>query len=135
MTKKEWLSRARHIDKEIKALEEAKQGLYERATKSTATINPTGGTQGSSEPYKAEEYAICAAEIERAEKRLQAVKIEVLTAINGIDDPDSVLRTILIEYYVSCKNWEQIAIDIGYSYRQTTRKHGEALAKIKIPGL
>lgn len=135
MTKKEWLSRARHIDKEIKALEEAKQGLYERATKSTATMNATGGTQGSYEPYKAEEYAICAAEIDRAEKRLQAVKIEVLAAINSIDDPDSTLRTILIEYYVSCKTWEQIAIDIGYSYRQTTRKHGEALTKIKIPGL
>ena len=133
MTKKEWLSRARHIDKEIRALEEAKQGLYERATKSS--LKPTGGTQGSPDPYKAEEYAICAAEIERAEKRLQAVKMEVLAAINSVNDPDSVLRTILIEYYVSCKTWEQISIDIGYSYRQTTRKHGEALAKIKIPGL
>lgn len=135
MTKKEWLSRARHIDKEIRALEEAKQGLYERATKSTSSLKPTGGTQGSPDPYKAEEYAICAAEIERAEKRLQAVKMEVLAAINSVNDPDSVLRTILIEYYVSCKTWEQISIDIGYSYRQTTRKHGEALAKIKIPGL
>ena len=135
MTKKEWLSRARHIDKEIRALEEAKQSLYERATKSTSSLKPTGGTQGSPDPYKAEEYAICAAEIERAEKRLQAVKMEVLAAINSVNDPDSVLRTILIEYYVSCKTWEQISIDIGYSYRQTTRKHGEALAKIKIPGL
>ena len=135
MTKKEWLSRARYIDKEIRALEEAKEKLYERATNVTQKFNATSGVQGASEPHKSEEYAIYAAEVERAQEHLQAVRHEILQAINTMQTEKSLLRTILIEYYVTCKSWEQIAIDIDYSYRQTTRMHGEALAKIKIPGL
>lgn len=135
MTKKEWMSRARHIDKEIAALKEVKQSLYDHATSTTSKPNATGGTQGSSDPHKAEQYAIYAADIENAEKRLQAVKNEVLNAINSMTDEQPILRTILIEYYVCCKTWEQIAVDTNYSYRQITRKHGEALAKIHIPGL
>ena len=135
MTKKEWLSRARHIDKEIAALKEVKQSLYEHATNTTSKTNATGGSHGGTDPHKAEEYAIYAAEIETAEKRLQTVKCEVLNAINAMTDAQPILRTILIEYYVSCKTWEQIAIDVNYSYRQVTRKHGEALTKIQIPGL
>jgi len=33
--------------------------------------------------------------------------------------------------YIECKTFEQISVEIGYSYRQTTRLHGEALTEFE----
>lgn len=135
MTKKEWLSRARDMDLEIKALERTKQSLYDKATNTVP--NSSGmNVQGSSDPHKSESYAIYSAELDEMVKRLRDVKMDILRVINTLPDTDSILRTILIERYVQCvPTWEQIALDIDYSYRDTTRKHGEALMKIQIPNL
>lgn len=35
---------------------------------------------------------------------------------------------VLMLRYIEGKRWEQIAIDLGYSYRNITRLHGKALA-------
>ena len=134
MTKKEWLSRARDMDKEIKALERTKQSLYDKAT-STVASNSGMNVQGSSDPHKAERFAIYSAELDDTVQRLREVKMEIQRVINTLPDSDSLLRTILNERYVQCLQWEQIAVDIGYSYRDTTRKHGEALMKLQIPNL
>lgn len=40
---------------------------------------------------------------------------------------DDALKLILQKRYLLFKEWEQIAVDIGYTYRHTIRLHGEAL--------
>lgn len=136
MTKKEWLSRARDMDLEIKALERTKQSLYDKATNIVPSNSGMNVQGGGSDPHKSESYAIYSAELDEMVKRLKDVKMEILREINTLPDTDSILRTILIMRYVQCvPTWEQIALDIGYSYRDTTRKHGEALMKLQIPSL
>lgn len=53
---------------------------------------------------------------------------QVISTIEKVKEPYS---TLLYERYVNCKTWEQIAVDMGYSYRQTTRLHGAALIAVK----
>ena len=43
---------------------------------------------------------------------------------------DSRYIEILYGYYLEQKSWEQIAVDIGYSWRHVHRLHGEALRQL-----
>ena len=52
-------------------------------------------------------------------------KFEVESNIEKVSDDR--LMNILLKRYVYFKSWEEIAVDLGYTYRHTTRLHGEAL--------
>ena len=41
--------------------------------------------------------------------------------------PDDDLCLILEKRYINLQKWEQIALDLNYTYRHTTRLHGEAI--------
>jgi hypothetical protein len=134
MTKKEWLARAYRLDKEINIRIKAQRELFVKATKTTPSYLATG-SGGSATQRKSEMYAVYTDEINNMIDRLLSIRLEIQQAIDTIPDSDSILRTILIERYLFCWKWEQIAADIGYSKRETTRKHGEALQKIIIDAL
>jgi DNA-directed RNA polymerase specialized sigma subunit len=55
-------------------------------------------------------------------------KNALLDKLTCIDEP---YRTILALRYIHNKNFESIAYDIGYSYKQTLRLHGQALQIVK----
>ena len=38
---------------------------------------------------------------------------------------------MLMEYYVEMKTWEQVAVDLNYSYMHITRIHGYALKEVQ----
>lgn len=65
-----------------------------------------------------------AAEIER----LTALETEIIGAISHMPDP---YQTLLYERYINGKTWEQVAVQMNYSYRHTTKLHGAALARLK----
>ena len=44
--------------------------------------------------------------------------------------PTGIYRTILIDRYINCKKWDDIAADMHYSVRHVTRLHGAALAEM-----
>ncbi len=129
MTTKEWLNRARTIDKEIDLLLEAQEKAFDRCTSTTSPIRDcvvSGG--GTDRDSKLTAYAELSRDIDGRIDELIEIKREILTAINSI--PDGTLRTLLISRYINIKDWTDVAKDIGYEVRSTTRLHGEALIQI-----
>jgi len=65
------------------------------------------------------------AEINRKIDKYADKKREIEALIDRVFD--EILKIILQKRYIHFKEWEQIAVDLGYTYRHTTRLHGEAL--------
>lgn len=130
MTAKEWLMRAWKIDREIDAMLAARRKAYERCT--SVTSRPRDVVVSSSPDPDTAMVALLNIEtmIDARVDKLTRIKAEILTAIESI--PDGTQRTLLIERYINFKTWEQIAVDMGYSWRQIIRLHGEALVEVKM---
>ena len=56
---------------------------------------------------------------------LISMRDAALRMINVLRDPDH--QAVLRERYVSCRDWENIAVDLGYSWRKTFYVHRQAL--------
>lgn len=129
MTTKEWLSRATNIDKEIGRLLRERRAAWDRAVSVTSRLN-ANNVSGTKDPHKYDTLVAYENLIDQKVDELYAVKQEVLVAINGVQD--STLRALLLGRYIDGKKWEQIAIDLNYSWRQIIRLHGQALQEITI---
>ena len=130
MTAKEWLGRGWKLNREIDALERAKRRAYDRCISATAQGNgqPTGkGGQVSDGGMS--RYADFAAMVDQRIDRLISVKCETLAVIDQVED--STLRTLLVHRYINFEHWEQIAVDMHYSWRQIMRMHGQALQIVR----
>jgi len=57
--------------------------------------------------------------------------VEIEEAIQKIQE--SIFRTILSLRYVDGKKWENIAVELNYSWKQVHRLHNEALGGIEVP--
>ena len=68
-------------------------------------------------------------EIDADVDRLVNLKREVMSVIDKIKDP--ILIDILYKRYFHYEKWEEIAIEMNYSYRQVTRLHGQALQEVR----
>ena len=66
-----------------------------------------------------------AADIERWTEAVRAVR----DVIGGIANP--CLRSVLEHRYLRMQSWEQIAVDMGYSWRHLHRLHGMALSEAR----
>ena len=66
---------------------------------------------------------------------LWSVRMDVIDTIEKIYDPaEPITKTyykLLILRYIDNKTWEQIAVELGYPFRHTTRLHGIALKKLE----
>ena len=132
MTVKEWLMRARNLDREIEHLRAEKQDAFDFATKITAECG--GEVVQTSKKNTTEKKFVSYAEYdEKIHKRvgeLFKVKIEIQHAIEKVDD--SVLRTLLFTRYIQHWTWEQIAVDLHYTYTHVVHNlHPKALNKVK----
>ena len=130
MTTKEWLSRATNIDKEIGRLLRERRAAWERAVSVTLRLNATCVTS-TKDPHKYDTLVAYENLIDQKVDELYAIKQEIMAAINNVQD--STLRALLTEKYINGKKWEQIAVDLNYSWRQIIRLHGRALQEITIP--
>ena len=131
MTTKEWLNRGYKLDKEINALLTEQSAALTRATGSTCgtSAERVQTSRRNTTEDRFINYASYSELIDNRIDELYAIKQEILSAINKVDD--AVLRKILIKRYINSEGWEKIAVDIGYSLRQTQRLHGKALLKVK----
>ena len=66
-----------------------------------------------------------AADIERWTEAVRAVR----DVIGGVADP--CLRAVLEHRYLRMQSWEQIAVDMSYSWRHLHRLHGMALPEAR----
>lgn len=131
MTTKEWLNRGYKLDKEINALLKEQSAALTRATGSTCGTSAekvqTSRRNNSEDRFI--NYASYSELIDNRIDELYAIKQEILSAINKVDD--AVLRTLLIEKYVNFHTWEQIACDMNYSYVHVVHNlHPKALNAI-----
>lgn len=135
MTTKEWLSRGWRIDREIRELEQAQVEALALATRTTASTDGErvdGGGGNSSERAmvayadKAAEYA---ALIEGKIRELVSIKLEIIHAVERVDDPT--LRALLVARYINFKTWGRIARGFHVEKRYIFKLHNKALAEVE----
>lgn len=127
MTPKEYLSRARGIEGEIRQLERMRLAAYERATGCTAplTLAPAHG-QGD-DPATA--YAHYDGLLRDKIAELQRIQREIETVIERIENRS--YRELLRARYLEGLTWERIAVDRGCSYQNVVQfLHPKALATV-----
>ena len=127
MTAKEWLGRARKLRLRLSALEDSKQQAYARAVSSTAGLGErvSGGEPGD----KFLNYTEVSSEVDRQTKELDQIRAEILQVIGQVED--NTLATLLTEYYVNDKTWEEVAVKVEKSWRWTMNLHGKALKAVE----
>lgn len=124
MTAKEYLTRARTLDRELIALERARERTIAQLTNSTQTL--TGDTvQSTKDPHKFDRLGDLAVEIQKRTRELDKVRSEILRTVNRV--PDGLCRIVLIERYLNVKSFERVAVDNNISIRNVWRIHGRAL--------
>ena len=67
--------------------------------------------------------------IDKRIKELFDIKGEITSAISKLKNRR--FRTILIKRYINFETFEQISVEMNYSYVHICRLHGEALEKMK----
>lgn len=139
---KQWLMRARNIDREINELLKEKEKVRDRVLKITQSY--TGdAVQSTKDPHKFDRLVELEMEIDRNIDELVAVKTEILHGIAKLSDGRyrEILRLRYCneqkdekdengEHKTGC-TFEQIAVKMNYSYKQICRLHGRALLKME----
>ena len=134
MNAKEYLSRARLLDRQIDSKIQQIEELNRLTTNCTATLTgiPGAPRRGGSVMADAVDRIVdLEREINRDIDRLVDLKREIMAAIRSVDN--SKYRLVLEKRYLCYRTWEQIAADTGYNVRYLYRIHGEALKKVRIP--
>lgn len=130
---REVLRRALRIDRELQTLRQEQRQLEETLSSLQSfdyqkPIVKASGGRGSVEQI-AIQVADGKARIAEQISQLLAAKDEARRVIELL--PEGAERTVLTHRYILLQSWEQIAVDLGYSYRHVTRLHGEALRQLR----
>lgn len=130
--KKEYLKSYKNLCDKLKSLEDQLQSL--REVEESAKIQklsdmPKGNKQTDLSDIMVKIEAVFT-KIVRLRAECLERKLEIESRIADI--PDGIGADILRKRYIEFKNWEQICVEIGYSWRQTHYLHGLALSNFKI---
>lgn len=130
MTKKEFLNQYLNAEKEIGIKLDQIARLGELSTKTTQTLTPDR-VKGNSE-NRLESSVSKIVDIEReigaSLDKLERTRLQVESVINSV--PNVNQRNVLRLRYISGKTWEQIAVDLDFSYQWVCELHGRALQNI-----
>lgn len=132
MTAKEFLRRARSIDRRVGEATERVDRLrakLEAGRMSKITGMPRGGS---------EDWTATADKLIELEKRVNARIRELCAlkhaAMDAIDRVEDARQCEVLElYYIDGYKWEQVAERMGLDERQVFRLHGRALQRIEVP--
>ncbi len=135
MTAKQHLSRYQEINREIDALVEdcdRLRSLAERVGCGQLDGMPKSANPDPSAQFtRAIEQIIAKeAEIDRRIEAMMVVRDEIELTIETVSD--ATLRTLLRYRYICGWTWEQIAVEMHYSYMHVCRLHGKALGEVKM---
>ena len=87
------------------------------------------GAQSTKNPHKFDRLVELESLVDAKIDEQIALKSEILQTIMKLSDRRQ--RLVLMEYYVEMKTWEQVAVDLNYSYMHITRIHGYALKEVQ----
>lgn len=128
----EYLSRYRKLGRRIEQLSTERAMWLSRACKTTQTISDMpkakNGAQGDS--GEVAQYIEIGEEITRELRNLHRLRREIRAVITTLED--DILQTLMLYRYIDGMTFEEIAVKLHYSWRQVCRKHGQALAKLRM---
>lgn len=127
-----YLSRYRRMSKRIDRLLEEQSRWREMALKITPVLSqtPGGGESGSPIERPMDKVLEIDEEIKREIEELQTVRQGIRSALDQLEDEN---LKLLMEYrYIDGMTWEQVAVEMHYSYMQICRLHGKALKTIML---
>lgn len=128
MNAKYFLSRGRWLEREITALMQTRDETRSRLTRVTQNYE-ADGAQSTKDPHKFDALLELEDKLDERIDALCAVKAEILEAIGKLEDGRE--RLVLQLYYIDMKSWEQVAVDLNYSWRQTMNIRKRAIRNIE----
>jgi len=114
------------VKRNIKRLEERLEELKAEATRRTAVFTQGAKSQG----YKDRMASIVAGIVTVREKILEELirSYEILTKVEqAVESLPPREKYLIRARYIDCKSWEQIAVEMNYSWRQVHYLHANAL--------
>ena len=127
MTAKQFLSRGRWIEREISALMRTRDETRDRLTHITQSYDGDGA-QTTKDPHKFDALVELEYKLDERIDELCAVKTEILDAIGKLEDSRE--RLALQLYYIDMKSWEQVCVELHYSWRQTMYIRKQAIRHV-----
>lgn len=126
MTTKEYLRQLKTINHRIDNKVEAAMRLRSLAEKCTSTMsNEPRGTDFRGKDDIIVKAIMLEQEINQDIDGLIDLKAEIIRKIDLIQD--DAYKILLTERYILGKTWEQIAVDMNYTFQHIHRLHGQAL--------
>ena len=119
------------IKKELEQIQFKLKELEERKTSIKSMVISDMNVQTSHNNNSIEDLLIkieeCIEEYSKKEIELYNKQLEIEKCINNLDPIE---RIVARSRYIEDKTFEQIAVDLNYSWRHTIRIHGKILQKI-----
>lgn len=128
---KEYLLQVSRAEHRIKRLQEEIQTLQELVTSTSAISQGERVISSTSHDKMAD--TICTIE-ERIEewntevRKLVEIRAEIMTTISKLSNEE--YREILYKRYCQSKKWEEIALEMNYTYQWVCKLHGRALLEL-----
>lgn len=132
MTAKQYLRQVRRLDNLINAkLEQAEElrGTVMRITQNLDAVKVEKRSFNDKTGTLIAKIVDLEKEINKDIDKLIDLKAEIVSKIDKIENQD--YRLILTLRYLNFKKWEQIAVEMGYSYQWVHRLHGRALIEFE----
>ena len=132
MTAKEFLRRARTVDRRVDEAHERVERLrarLEAGRMSQITGLPRGGASDWTET--ADRLIELERRVNSRTRELVRWKLAAMDAIDMVEEAN--LREVLELYYIDGYTWEQVAQRMGVDLRWVYRLHGRALLRVKVP--
>ena len=127
MNTKQWLNRARNIDKEINSLLKQKDKMRDMVLSITSSYDAIV-VSGTKDPHKFDRLVELNEAIDCLIDRQLEIKTEIITTIGQMDKP--IYQRILLLKYVDGMTFPAIAEVVKLSQRHVERLHGHALVEI-----
>lgn len=132
MTAKEFLRRARSVDRRVDEAQERVDRLrarLESGRMSSVTGMPRVGAKDWTET--ADQLIELEQRVNAQARELVRWKLAAIDAIRQVEEPR--LAEVLELYYIDGMTWEQVAQRMGLDLRWVFRLHGKALLRVKVP--
>ena len=132
MTAKEFLRRARSVDRRVDEAQERVERLrakLEAGRMSSVTGMPRGG--GSDWTETADRLIELEQAVNQRTRELVRWKLAAIDAIRAVEEPR--LAEVLELYYIDGFTWEQVAQRMALDLRWLYRLHGKALMMVRVP--
>lgn len=134
MTAKEYLSQARYINQQIDSKLQQVASLRELATKTSMPMSDMPGSPNITTDKLENtmtKIVDMGNQINEMVGRLIELKLEITFVVQKVEDTEA--RVLLEMRYLCFKQWDEIAVAMGYDIRHIYRLHQSALSKVEIP--